>query len=645
MIKEYLASGFGGLNTSNFVASPSQYSKLMNYWYTYPNRDTRSFLGISKVPAISGVLQTLPSSGRGRGLYQFFYRHATDLSSYLITALCTTDYNICRLFYGGTQMTDVSAGSYSCLPYHFSFDQMFNPFLKLDTLYMCNGDMFRKWFKDSTTQEAEISPMYDVSKTQIALTGNITFTQNSKTVTTSGTWPVTVRKGGWIRSSSSAKWYEIKYVTNTTTLELRAIFAESNVTAAAAQIAAISDYQPRYILIWKDRLWMANFPKLPGGSRIGSAKVGSAKVGASSGFGSQTLACSNLLEATSVFVTGGDFGLEDHTGTNTGALHVGSTTSITGIAFIANYLLVFTAKEYVTYQYDASKLPPVSEVKRENRGHIGGNLVVAGSQCYYFTGNEYRTTDGFNDVPISADIDFDLKEVHYYDIDNESMYSQSETDNFLPTAVYDPNRNFYISFIQPRINWTRASGSVRYGYTYDINRKQWVGIHALYNVFNVISYMNVGASDASLAFIGNSSTSSIYNIPSQGYADNSTSGVVECSDNLFEGASTPKHVGFVEFWVYRGLGDSLQDYVTLAFNYYVDGALAMTNDIAKTIYPLAIEGASQDTTKLIQRLRFNVNTDAREFKWRLKDTAWNSGANNGLSITAVLIDETPLNLS
>lgn len=630
---------FGGLNTSAFLGQDNQFSRLTNFWYTYPDRNSRSFIGLSKVPKIAGSITTLPVAGRGRGITQFFYQQQSDLSNYMISAHCVTDYATAKLYFNSSTMESTLGNAFTCLPYHFSFEQNFDVFRGTDTLYMANGDSFKKYFRDNASNETIVSNVYDTDRTALPLSGTYTFTQGSSTVTSSATLDAKMVKGAWIKINSPSTWYEVSYVASSGAVVLRNPYTETTTSSAGALVSDYSNLCPRYQFIWKSRLWMANFPSSATSARVGTAVVGTAVIGASSGYRQQTLACSNLLTSARPWA------YESHSDTtNTGYIFVGSGTPITALTGTANYFFIFKEKEYIVYQYNDSVMPPISEISHVGYGCVG-NPVVVDNYVIYFTGKEVRKTDGFTDTKISGDIDFDLKQLHYYDNDYTSMYSLSETDNYLPTAVYDRSRNFYILFIQPRnSSFTRSSADARYGYVYDVSLQKWIGIIANYNIGNVINYQNIGNNDTWLAFNQFKSGNSIYYMTPRLNYDNSNAGIIESKDLVFGDAKNMKQINWVEFWVHRGTASTLNDYATLSFDYYKDGALALASPLSTNVYPMVTDGSAvQDTTSQIQKVRFNVNTICSFFRWRLRDTAWNSGATNGLGIIGGMISYQLLN--
>jgi hypothetical protein len=616
---------FGGLNNSGTrLANPTNnLSQMTNFVYDYAGNNLSTYKGVSKTQYPIGNLVSFARAGRGRGLYQFYPNQGTAMNSKLISARCVNDYLTLEVNYDSTTMETVAGTALTSPPYHTNFESFFDPFRATDTLYMSNGYIFKKWFSTGTTQESLSSNIYDTSATPNNI-GVMTWTNRRTTVTkASGTLDATVTKGAWIRPNASSPYYEVNYVTSSLTFEIRSAFSGTTTTDGSAQIATQFNFNPRFLLMWENRLWTANFARTATDSIVGTAIVGTARIGGVSIYKAGTVLCSAVLSSATPNA------LEQWTGNDNGYIYVGQNDNVTWLDSLSDYLFVFKEKQYVVYRYNASYLPPIVEVKRFNYANMG-QVVNVGDSLIYFTGKEVRQTNGFSDVKISDDIDFELQQKNYYNNSWSDFYSLSASDNLYPTAYHNKAKNQYILYITPRDNNFNIDTTKRIGYVYDLSSKKWIGTKQNNNVGNVINYYPQTSNDIQKAYLPYSSNSSINYFDTRTNFDNQTVGTIESEDLAFDSPGLQKKIYWVEYWVHRQPVSATNESVTLSFNYYSDGNLKLTTPLTQVVYPLTATPTVSQAQ--IQKIRFQVNTSCNFFKWKLSDTAWKSGATNGLSI-------------
>lgn len=134
--------------------------------------------------------------------------------------------------------------------YHNDFES----YSTRDVLYFSNGaDDIMKWV-DGWASAVRIK---DKGGTATAITGTLTFTDDSTIVTGSGTaFTTELAAGDYIRKNSTEEYFEVNSVTDNTTLKLRYVYAGTTGAGSAggSQKAPNTTINGRYLKIWQDRL-------------------------------------------------------------------------------------------------------------------------------------------------------------------------------------------------------------------------------------------------------------------------------------------------------------------------------------------------------------------------------------------------------
>ena len=138
----------------------------------------------------------------------------------------------------------------------------FDTYVARNTLFFSNGaEPVSKW-NDSWSSTISIS---DKGDTATALTGTLSFTEDSDIVTGASTaFTTELSPGNWVRKSSSDTYYEVNSITSNT--EFRFVTAYAGTTGDGASGGSekapyISDgvgKQARFVKIWNDRLFLAS---------------------------------------------------------------------------------------------------------------------------------------------------------------------------------------------------------------------------------------------------------------------------------------------------------------------------------------------------------------------------------------------------
>jgi hypothetical protein len=586
------------LNSQPQSADPNDFVKLDNF-YLDVNRTSSDRLGmITKIPGVANYGASMPRSGRPRGLFQFYYDEVNTASSFLMNVVCTPEYSDGRMLAldiannaWHTLTSQSTTTAFSFTPYHYSFAKQVDAHRGLTTLYLYSPDSYcRKWFYNSTNSTSnETSPIYDTGAPQ-SLTGSVTF-DGSATVTGGGTLFLTeLGKGAWIRKSSSDSWYEVDHINSNVSLALRSVGSYPTAgSSTTAQEAGLSGITGAYVLEWKDRLWAYD-------SFL-------------SNYG--TLFCSAALSS----VTPAAY--ETWTGSDTGHIFVpGNGVYGTALAELGDYLFAFKDTNYTVYRYNASFLPPIEEVNCWNYGcPFNRTIQKVEDTLIYFSGDDVRMTNGFQDVSIGASIKKELA----YNINIGSMiyyYNLSAQDNRFPCSVYDPLTRFYHLYL-PDYNGT---GVARH-FAYDTTKKVWIGQDKAHNVGNIIAVSST-TSTASQRLVympfTRSNQLSIFNI----YGQDNTVGEIQSADIMFNELKRKKQIYQMDLFVHIPAPLITKQTTTLEVSFYQDGVLSKLTTVEASNLT---SGGYNNYIKV----PFAVNANCNFFRWRLRDVGYSSDIDTG----------------
>lgn len=170
----------------------------------------------------------------------------------------SSDLGYVQAFSDGT-IRILSGGSWTILNSGFTdrhFD--FASYNALDILFWCNGkEGIYRWEYGWTAA----IPAQDKGAGGTALTGNLTFDQDSSLVTGVGTaFTTELVVGSFIRRTENENWYEVASIIDDNNLTLLTLFLEASGSGGVgnSQKAATNTIKGRYSHVWKDRLWIAS---------------------------------------------------------------------------------------------------------------------------------------------------------------------------------------------------------------------------------------------------------------------------------------------------------------------------------------------------------------------------------------------------
>lgn len=548
---------------------------------------------ITKAPQIANYKTTMAASGRTRGVFQYFPTGGNPTGSYLMNFQCTTDYtaSVMRALdidANGwkTLLTGADAGS----PYHMCYEQYG------DKVYMCNGDstfIMRKWQHVNTAWESKLPTLYDKGGTAVNLAGfTLTWAPGGDTdlVTSNADISGTLSEGMWIRkSSASLYWDEIKNVTNGG-LNINLMVASSDSGAGGAGTSqaapALAIGYPRFIKVWKDKMWAA---------------------------------CDVISTGTASrlwwSVTGN---VEDWTSSGAGYLDVGNVQGeqITGMGAFDDYLVIFKDFSYYLYRWTGDLDEPIELIKTCSYGcasertiHNIDNAVV------YFTGDDLRITNGNSDISVAGDM---LNYLKTNGSSRSSVYfSLSATDNSYWWAYVDTFRSAYV-LCKPQ-----TSGNT-IGIVFDYNTWKCLGIDYYYDAGHGCPVYSTSSYPA-MVFSKMASSNQLITFLTYG-GDYATAGYLE-SAILHSGYPNKKiKIYWMEFDFHPILGNGSID-TTVSFNYRkdfeaIDSTKAQTYDLDYTV------ATNLDRAYISDTHRFPVNDTFQYFSWYLTETFGGSAADD-----------------
>jgi hypothetical protein len=326
------------------------------------------------------------------------------------------------------------------------------------------------------------------------------------------------------------------------------------------------------------------------------------------GYGFSRLGCSGTISSAT------PAGLETFTGSDAGYLDVpGAGVYGTGLANTDNYLFCFKDNNYVVYAHNSSLMPPVEEVKRWNYGTTCPRTIQRiDDALIYYTGTEVRLTNGFSDVSISDDIKSDLRNFHRTG-SLMTFFSLSSTDNNYPSAIYDEINRIYHLYLPDAATGTCIE------FSYDIDRKIWLGQDKANNVGVPMKLYNTTTqTQANIIYQPVTSSNEIFQISQT--TGTQVTGEIQSADLSFGDTKRQKKINWIEFWVHLGGADTaypknITNEATLAFNYYKDGALALSTPLYVTI------NNYENSSNYYKKVRVNVNAICTYFRWDLQDIA------------------------
>ena len=607
---------FAGLNlNSQSSMLPAKQLYVMNNFYGIPDPYSSERIGaITKTPYLINYLSTMPATGVGRGMTQFFYDYRLGGVHYLLVSQGLITYADGKLLLydpsalawhtlkEGSATAEFAFGS----SYPTAFASNHDPFRITDTLYFTNGSKLKKYFAYSGGASLEVvSSFHDVNGTRVALSGASTFTFGSKVVSGAGTaYGSEVLKGSWINAAAGATWYEVGQVDNDVQLALRNAFAETTTTTATTSKAATATATtiPAHLVLWKNRLWMYNILSLTGN------------------YSTSSLLCSAVQSSTTPAA------LETITGADTGYVDVpGDGVYGTGLASLDDYLFAFKDNNYSVYRYNASLLPPIELVRSWNYGCPAPRTIVrVENGLIYFTGSDVRYTTGFSDTSVAKDI------VHYLKYTKDfsrrawaDYYAANANGNEYPFAIYDEYRKLYHLYL-PSNNTTKTIELI-----YDTINNIWIGSdNANDNGYSMKVYHPVTTSTFEVASYGISGNNQLKLRKFFG-GKTATTGEVQSGDYMFGDAKKQKRINWIEFWLHIPSGNPTNE-ATLTFNYWKDGSQGLTTALAYTL-----ANTSSSEADHFAKLRFPVNTACNYFRWSLKDTHYSSSEVNSGAFSIV----------
>lgn len=651
-----------GLNLDSQVIGLDEtvFTKLDNWSMGQDNSSVNRLGILTKLNASdSTFISALPVSGRVRGLYEFFPSSSKSQLSYIYAPIITAEYTALAIYFhqfiGGVStwktLTNSSAVDLDLSTSHFTFANRYDSWRGVDTVYLANGGSFYKHFNDNINSIFALSQvasrMSDVGGTAVDATtasGNVTWTQNSNTVTIAAdTFVSAIQKGSWVRESSTAQWYEVAERVSTTELTLRSIFYETTATSATAQYAPYFDEYPKYVIHWRDMLVAANFSTGFTGVPSSWGYIDGASSGLILTTGGDTLVWSEEDINDSGMVMFTDFlteatpaALETWSGSNAGGslttlMH--GITNITAIYGLSDYFYIFGENEYVVFKFNADLLPPVSEVNRKRKGCNSFDTIKAvDDTIIYFTGTEVRQTNGFSDISISEDIDNDIKNKCYVQ-PNWKYFSDTATDNNYPTAFYDSFNNQYHLYLTSKDDVT-----VRYDYCYDLTKKKWIAgrlnsqnVSRKIESYSLYAQTEMMADRRSYYFPASATDTMLMCYVQSGRSAMQTQGEIQSGDMFMNNIVNKGQLKQIEFWIHVGVSTS----VTFDFNYFIDNT-----QILSTALQFTVSNTSATDKDYIKKVNIPISGEGLNFRWNLKDTAWSG--NSAISLVGGYYGKEPL---
>ena len=649
-------------NAQPMSIDPKSLTKCDNWSFGQDSQSTKRFGVLVKNNAAStgAGLATVGESGRCRGLYEFYPSTWSAPESLIMLPLVTTDYTAGKMYFHNynptaawTAMLDTDVSSTLLFaPNHFSFSQVYDSWRVVNTLFMSNASIWRKYFNDNiegTDDKLKVAcNVYDIGGTALDITGTVTFTKSDKTVTSDTDFPSGVMRGAWIRLNSAAGqlWYEVEEDVSAKEITLRNAYGETTGDSTTAQYAPVASGFPLLINHWKSRNWAANFTTGYTGvdEKLLTDGVNYLLLDVAPGTDKLLLSQGNdnsaaLVKCSAIMSSVTPAAGEDWSGTDTGEINaiLEGIGYVSAIAWLNEYYFIFGENEYIAYRYSSDLLPPLTEVNREGNGcNSHKTIQVIDDTLYYFTGKGVRATNGFSDVSISSDIDFDIRNKCYVLI-NAKYFSSTATDNAMPTSFYDSFNKQYHLYLSSKA----SPATVRFDFCYDIATKKWVSgpvnaQNVSEKIESIVPYTSTELIQGRRSFyFPAGSGDTLYEVLLQkGLTALNTAGDLQSADLWFSNISKRKRVNYVEFWVHCGLSQG----VTFDFNYEVDGVSALATAIQETI-----TNTSASDYDHLGKLKFMVNAECFNFKWNLSDTAWVN--TNPVALVGGIIEYETINAS
>ncbi|OFY95241.1 MAG: hypothetical protein A2309_02930 [Bacteroidetes bacterium RIFOXYB2_FULL_35_7] len=534
----------------------------------------------------------VPTSGRARGMFQFFPSPGKLTNSELYYAQCSSDYNTGTLFKLKIDSTIwVTLGSWT--RYHTFFCN-YN-----DKVFLCANRI--QLSKTMSLWDDWISRAYDKSAAASFIVGeDLTFTNGDTAVTgTGGTFSSSWR-GLWIKKTAADDWYEVVSVLNANTLYLSTVYSgvtgngglgNSQKANAIGEIINGLSYgcMPKFIISFKEKLFIANFEVT-----------------------TSVIAPTRLRWS----VTGDT---EDWGGLGSGYIEVGEGDgqAISGLGKIEDLLFVFKDRSSYIYRWTGDVDTPITLIKTFNFGCISNRTIqevtiggVAG--LIYLSNKDVRFTNGYSDYSIAGNMhEFFLKSLETRT--SSTFFGATETDNYYPWAIIDKqNTTYSLCFPNSTTNYT-----VVYIYNYASNK--WIGTSQYYDAGVGTSVTASSYYNERIVFAGTASTNQLKQFDST-VNNISMSGILE-SATFYSGLPNKNmKIHWIEFAFKpnTSLPDIIiylycrKNFQTLSTNqtYTLNATTLGTNG-----YPVNIK-------------RFYINDTFKYFSWYLLEDAADSSSSN-----------------
>jgi len=458
--------------------------------------------------------------------------------------------------------------------YHADFTQLGD---RCYVTLVDNG--LHKWWHGDTSWESALPHCSDKGGTPTTLTGTLTFTNGSATVTGSGTnFTGELWQGAWIRKDSSDDYYEVKTIQSNTSLTLMESYGGTTGSSSSAQKAPQLGQMPLFLKVFKGKLWTAC-----------------------------DLTSDRFWSRLYWSVTGDP---ENWSGMGSGYLDVGDAAGkeiITGLGSLDDYLFVFKDFSYYVYRWTGDLDEPVVLVRTFNHGCISHRTIQqVENGLIYLSGGSLRFTNGNDDVDISGS----LKEFFETNISSArsfNYFSLGSYDNKYPWAIVDDFRHTYSLFLPD----TNGPG---WALHYDYLKKQWIGMDHYHNAgHGCLVYGGEALPEFVFADMSPSNQLKKFNT----YGDDTTTGYLE-SATFYSGYPNKKlKIYWVEFGFHPTGGDVQTNVV---FNYRKDfGKIDASKD---QVYFLKYTVVDRfDRPYIVDVHRFPVNDECRFFSWYLTEQA------------------------
>lgn len=592
-------------NNQTMNADPDKSLTVLDNWQVGISRNSartsasanrREWVGkLSKIPGWYSYY-TLGAAGRGRGIYHYQDFTGSTTNNYIMAALCTPEYTATKVYAGTVELQalPIELPALFSSPYHYFFEDNYDSFRDLSTLYMANGATPVKWFSSTSSNEYAMS-IQDTGNTAAAVLvpGILYFKNGSKIVTGESTsfLMLGIHKGRWIRANAAAgvNWYEVESCTSETSLTLRLEYTGTTTSSAAVQRSYSLTVKPKLILRWKDRLWIANVLD----------------------YARNSVYCSAVVSSTT------PAGLEDFSGgdsNDTGNITISDNANgITGLAATDDYLFIFKDKNYYVYKYNADLLPPIELVRKWDRGCSAPNTIKnVDNGIVYHSKTGVRYTNGFSDQDISGSIGTELR-YNNFAYDMSFYYSGTSNDNNFPLSYYDSYDDKYNIYFP---------GNDK-GFIYDVTAGNWVGSDTYTKPSCMCSYDLTGTNACRFpVFISNARTNEV-GIVDDTYSAGLTNlrvctGEIQSADMTFGDTKRLKKVYWLEAWFHPAHTDSITTDATMALDYYADGVQMLNAPLTSEVVN------TSQISNYYKKIRWAVNTVCNFFRWRLRDTATDS---------------------